>query len=191
MYQRDKNTKFFYSVVKTKQARNQISHLINDKGEMVTNMIEIKTEAPAFFERRFNQTCYWNVFPQLIIKRKIIKSASSWLSRNVANKEITDALKQMHPDKALSPDGFNAYFFQSNWEIIGSDVCRAVHSFFNSGRMLSEVNHTFNTLVPKSTNASHLSDFRPISCNNTLYKLISKILANRLQKFIGELISHN
>jgi len=61
--------------------------------------------------------------------------------------------------------------------------------FFNSGRMLIEVNHTFFALVPKSTNASILSDFRPISCCNTSYKLIS--LANRLQKVIGELISQN
>ena len=97
----------------------------------------------------------------------------------------------MHKDKAPWLDGYNAFFFQKNWKIIGADICRAIHSFFKSGRMLTEVNHTFVTLVPKSTNASYLCDFRPISCCNTLYKLMSKILSNRLQQVIGELISPN
>lgn len=57
--------------------------------------------------------------------------------------------------------------------------------------MLHEINHTFLTLIPKSQNASSLADYRPISCCNVPYKFISKILANRLQVVIGDLISHN
>ena len=148
-------------------------------------------DAPIYFGKLFNQNSYWCVFPELIVKRKLTNEASQWLSRNVSNDEIKAALFQMSPDKAPGADGYNAFFFQKNWDIAGSDICRAVHSFFNSGRILTEVNHTFITLVPKSSNASVLSDFRPISCCNTIYKLISKILANRLQRVIGELISPN
>jgi len=97
----------------------------------------------------------------------------------------------MHPDKAPEPDGHNSYFFQKNWGLVGEDVCRAVLYFFTSGKLLHKVNHTFVTLVPKSTNAAHLNDFRPISCCNTLYKIISKVMANRLQQVIGEHISPN
>jgi len=57
--------------------------------------------------------------------------------------------------------------------------------------MLHEINHTFLTLVPKSDNSSSLADFRSISCCNVICKFISKILANRLQVVIGELMSHN
>jgi len=83
------------------------------------------------------------------------------------------------------------FFYQQNWNIIGDYICTSLHSFFNSGRLLTEVNHTLVTLVPKTSNASHLSDFRPISCCNILYKLIANVLANRLQQVIGELISPN
>ena len=62
---------------------------------------------------------------------------------------------------------------------------------FKAGTLLSEVNHTFVTLVPKTTTVSCLSDNRPISCCNVIYKIISKVLANRLQQVIGELISAN
>jgi len=132
-----------------------------------------------------------NIFPEVIVKRKLTQDAAHWLSRSVFSQEIKRALFQMHPDKAAGPDGYNAFFFRRNWNVIGENVCTAIHSFFNSGRLLKEVNHTLVTLVPKDTNASLLSDFWPISCCNIIYKIISKVLTNRLQQIIGELISPN
>ena len=74
---------------------------------------------------------------------------------------------------------------------MANDVTHAIQSFATSGKLLREVNHTFVTLVPKSTNASSLSDYRPISCCNVLYKIITKVLSNRLKLVIDELISEN
>jgi hypothetical protein len=60
-------------------------------------------------------------------------------------------------------------------------VLRAVKSFFESGRLLREVNSTAISLIPKVPNPTLLKDFRPISCCNTIYKCIAKILANRMK----------
>jgi len=67
----------------------------------------------------------------------------------------------------------------------------AVKSFLNSGKLIEELNHTFLTVVPKNSHASHLTDFRPISCCNVLYKFILKVIASRLQQVVEELISPN
>jgi len=75
--------------------------------------------------------------------------------------------------------------------VIGEDVCNAVLHFFTTGKLLTEVNNTFVTLVPKSSNASHLNDFRPISCYHTLYKIITEVIDNRPQQVIRDLISPN
>ena len=74
---------------------------------------------------------------------------------------------------------------------MGKDTTEAIISFFTSGKLIKELNHTFITLVSKRTNASQSSDYRPISCCNTLYKFITKILANRLQRVIDGLICEN
>jgi len=96
-------------------------------------------------------------------------------------KEIKAALFQMHLDKAPGPDGFNAFFFQRNWEMVKDNVVQSVLQFFKTRKILKHINHTFFTLIPKSNEASSLADYRPISCCNIIYKIISKVLSNRLQ----------
>ncbi|XP_075654704.1 uncharacterized protein LOC142624852 [Castanea sativa] len=59
----------------------------------------------------------------------------------------------------------------------------------NSGSMLSSINLTHITLIPKKKNAESMSHFRPISLCNVIFKIVSKVLANRLKKILGTIIS--
>ena len=95
----------------------------------------------------------------------------------------------MKPDKAPGPDGYTVGFFQKMWPVVENDVCAAVKSFFDSGRLLKEFNCTAITLVPKSSAPSKLSDYRPISCCNFIYKSISGVLAQRMKGILLDLIS--
>ena len=95
----------------------------------------------------------------------------------VTDEEIKAILFKMKEDKAPRPDGFSAGFFQKLWHIVGVDVCAAIKSFFESEKLLKEFNNTAITLIPKINSPSKLSDYRPISCCNTVYKCISGILA--------------
>lgn len=93
----------------------------------------------------------------------------------------------MNPKKAPGPDGFNAGFFQKAWPIVGYEVTAAIKTF-RCNKMLKKANATVVALVPKVPNPSKVGDFRPISCCNTIYKCIAKILAKRLQSALPFLI---
>lgn len=91
--------------------------------------------------------------------------------------------------KAPGPDGFNVDFFKHSWDIVGPLVSMAVKDFFNKDKLLREINTTILALVPKIPNATDVNDYRPIACCNTIYKCITKILANRLASFLPTLVS--
>ena len=71
------------------------------------------------------------------------------------------------------------------------DVTLAILSWLNSGILPEPINHTLITLIPKIANPEHMSEFRPISFCNVLYKIYSKVLANRLKKFLPSLITEH
>ena len=54
--------------------------------------------------------------------------------------EVKMALFSMNPDKSLGPDGFQAFFSQKCWEIIGLDLWKAIEASRNGGLLLSEIN---------------------------------------------------
>ena len=81
------------------------------------------------------------------------------------------------------------FFFKAAWSIVGNDVINAVLSFFKCGSLLREINCTIIALVPKVPNPESMNDYRPISCCNTVYKCISKIIAARFKQCIPEIIS--
>lgn len=99
----------------------------------------------------------------------------------VTDAEIRDTIMAMNPKKAPGLDGYNSGFFQKAWPIIGHEVTAAIKTFFKSGQLLKKANSTIVALVPKIPNPSKVGDFRPISCCNTIYKCIARILARRLQ----------
>ena len=104
---------------------------------------------------------------------------------------VEAALKQMHPTKAPGPDSMSAIFFQKYWDVVGNDIMHMVLNVLNSNMSIADINRTNFTLIPKINSPSRLSNFRPISLCNVVYKLVSKVIANRLKNILPQIISEN
>lgn len=102
--------------------------------------------------------------------------------------EVERALKQMHPTKAPGPDGMSPIFYQKYWDIVGCDVTNCVLDALNAVVLPSCINEIYICLIPKVKDPQKITHFRLISLCNVIYKIISKVLANRLKKFVAVVI---
>ncbi|GJT20029.1 RNA-directed DNA polymerase, eukaryota [Tanacetum coccineum] len=92
-------------------------------------------------------------------------------------------------DKSPGPDGFTFGFYRRYWSVLEKDVIEAVSYFFQHGSFPKGGNSSFIALIPKSQNANMVKDFRPISLIGSLYKIIAKIMANRLVGVLEDIVS--
>lgn len=125
------------------------------------------------------------------IERKITPEMNEALLQPCSLEETSSALQQMGPFKSAGLDSFTAGFYQQNWSSIGDEVCRAISSFIRVGFMDEEVNLPYIVLILKKKNHASVTDYRPISLCNVLYKITFKVLANRLKVVLPFIISPN
>ena len=116
-----------------------------------------------------------------VVPCKVTFDMQNILSSEFNAEEIRLALFQMDPTKAPGPNGMNALFYQKFWNIVGDSVVSAVLDFLNNGYVVPGINYTNIVLIPKVKNPENMIDFRPISLCNVIYKIIFKVLANRLK----------
>jgi hypothetical protein len=84
-----------------------------------------------------------------------------------------------------------SFLFQKYWHIVGDDVTEVVLLVLNLGNILHKVNFTYIALIPKMKDPKSVADFRLISLCNVVYKIISKVLANRLIGILDIVISNS
>ncbi|CAN1836487.1 Putative ribonuclease H protein At1g65750 [Linum perenne] len=110
------------------------------------------------------------------------------LGRPVTNDEIRLAVFSLGATQSPGPDGYNGHFYRRYWPLIGPQLCQEISRFFQTNDMPEGWNDTHIILIPKIPNPKSMNNFRPISCCNFNYKIISKILSNRLKKWIPSLV---
>ena len=106
-----------------------------------------------------------------------------------SNEEIWCALKSMKPYKAPGVDGLHARFFQRFWLLVGESVKKIARDIFETHEVPAFLNQTLIVLIPKQLGLETVGHFRPISLCNTVYKIVSKILVQRLRPLLPSLVS--
>ncbi|GJX71225.1 putative RNA-directed DNA polymerase, eukaryota, reverse transcriptase zinc-binding domain protein [Tanacetum coccineum] len=158
----DENSNFFHATLKKNRRQLAIKGILNE-GEWIENPDNIKTLFVDHFRNRFQQTCETPSSFDVDMPNHISCDQREFLERSFSRDEIKKAVWDCGGDRAPGPDGFTFKFFTTFWDILESDV------------ILS--------------NATLVTDFRPISLIGCQYKNVGKILANRLSTVIGSCIS--
>jgi len=158
---------------------------------LTTSLDEVRAEFVHYYQNLLGTSSSISSIDAAVVHSSpcLDESHSSFLLAPISNEAIKETLFNIGNDKALGPDGFSSLFFKKSWDIVGADFCMSVQDFFSSGQILKQINHCIIALVPKSTNVNSANDFKPISCCNVIYKVISKILAGRLCRAFQDIFS--
>lgn len=113
------------------------------------------------------------------------------IGQEISDSEVRRAVFEMNPWKAPGVDGFHAGFYHQFWNDIGPQICQFVRGVFERRVVEASVNKTLLVLISKKENTLRFCEFRPISLCMLLYKIITKIIANRLKEVMCKLVLPN
>ena len=186
----DRNTRFFHSKASQRRRKNYIKGLYDNEGQWCTNPSRMEEIVLEFYQALFTSQNPEN-FDEILaqIPRVVTDDMNNDLMAEFQKEEVETALKQMAPLKSPGPDGMPPIFYQHYWSLVGNDVVDDILYLLNSGNLPPSLCHSFITLIPKVHSPEYISQYRPISLSNVLYRIFSKVLANRLKKILPNLVS--
>lgn len=98
------------------------------------------------------------------------------------------AINSLQPHKSPGPDGLHPHFYQHYWPEVRESVLQFCHQVFEQQFIPPDINTTHICLILKNQTAFCLCHYRPISLCNTIYKIITKIIVNRIKPFLSKII---
>ena len=141
------------------------------------------------FQNLFSDQGGWSPsLPDLEIN-EISSEDSATLEENFSEEEIWNAISGLNSDKAPGPDGFPIAFWIFSWEFVKEEVLGFFREFHDQCRFVKNLNATFLVLIPKKQTVEDFKDLRPISLVGGLYKILTKVLANRIKRVLDKVIS--
>jgi hypothetical protein len=186
----DRNTSYFHRLAKIKSSTKHI-HLLNSGSGPISNPEVLEQHIVDYFKGIFCgvSTCLSNDMIQSCIPSVVSDADNASLTRLPSSQDVKLAVFEMNGDGAPGPDGYSGHFYQTFWEIIHRDVVASVQSFFLTGKLLPNLNSILLILIPKTPGADTIENFRPIALANFQFKIITKILADRLSQIAPTIIS--
>jgi hypothetical protein len=189
----DSNSKFFHKVASFNRNKKLIWSIESECDGPLRGQEAIKAEAVSHFEHLFKASSSHNLlekcstaslFPQLVSAAE-----ASDLYKPVTLPELKEILIHFKKERSPGPDGWTAEFFTFFFDLVGSDLLQMVEDSRIKGKISRSLNSTFLVLIPKENNSVSFNDYRPISLCNLIYKVISKVISNRIKPFLERSLS--
>jgi hypothetical protein len=188
----DRNTAFFHASCSERRRKSKIGNLRKEDGGWVENEVEKGAFITNYFSQLFrssgNQNSQWLLD---CVENKVTSDMNNKLLEEFTREEVVAALKSIGNLKAPGPDGLPALFYKEYWDIVGDEVVTEVLNFLGGSPMPEKWNNTTIVLIPKVRKPEYIKDLRPISLCNVIYKLVSKVLANRLKRILPDVVSQS
>jgi hypothetical protein len=186
----DRNTKYYHLKTINRRRKNKILMIRDEEGVWIEDEEHIRNMMRSFYMDLFKAREDLHPWDQTNLSfPRLDHNVILKLGDDITNLEVKQAVFSMSPWKAPGPDGFPAGFYQNSWDVVGPLMCDFIKKAWKDLRLLEEINLTDICLIPKVEKPEFVNQFRPISLCNNIYKVMSKVMVNRLKESMQFLIS--
>ncbi|KAL2078927.1 hypothetical protein ACEWY4_024671 [Coilia grayii] len=179
----DVPSKFFFNLECKNGQRKIIHALRGEDGEILSDSAGIRVRAVNFYKELYKCDIAQDQATDkafLCDLPKVSEEANTALGRVLTLEELERALQSMESGKAPGVDGLPVDFYKSFWPVLGTDVLAVLKDSIARGKLPLSCRRAVLTLLPKKGDLTDIRSWRPVSVLCSEYKLLSKVLANRL-----------
>ena len=192
----EKPTKMFCNLEKRNFLSKNISCIQREDGTFIYEPENILKEANCFYKTLYSEQPTTNPDLKNEFKNdelpKLTNLEADMLEGILSLQEVSLTLKHMKNDKSPGSDGFSANFFKVFWKKLGDFVVRSINYSYNIGSLSITQKQGIITCIPKEGKPKQfLKNWRPICLLNTVYKLASGTIANRLKSTLNKLVNND
>ncbi|RZB79929.1 UDP-galactose/UDP-glucose transporter 5 [Glycine soja] len=183
----DYNFRYFHLMRNSNRRSNAVNG-VHIEGVWVDEPAIVKAEIFRFFQQRYQEPEL--IRPKLngVSFKSIGQQQNQMLVGCFSEEEIKRAVWECGSEKSPGPDGLNFKFIKQFWHILKLDIIRFLYEFHANGIFPKGGNASFIALLPKVPDPQNLYEFRPISLIGCVYKIVAKLLANRLKRIMPDII---
>ena len=198
--QGEKPTKYFFNPEKTNYEKKLIREVKLENGEVTSDSMRIEKELEKYFTNMYasktNDTTglregnSFESFVEGLEIPKLDKEDNESLEQELTVEELKKALNGFSENKTPGEDGFTKEFYETFFDLVWRDMLNSYNAAFETDSLSVSQRRGTITLIPKSDgNLSELSHWRPISLLNVENKILTRILAKRVESFLPKLVN--
>ena len=200
--QGEKPTKYFFNLEKNNYEKKLIREVKLENDEVISNFVQVNKEIENFYSKMYTSKITGNntsdvsehnnnihkFIEGLNIPQLNVEEQES-LEKDLTFEELKDALTSFADNKSPGEDGFTKEFYEAFFDLLWKDLLNSYNDAFNKGSLSVSQKRGTITLIPKGDeNLSDLKNWRPISLLNIDYKILSEVLAKRMEQHLPKLI---
>lgn len=185
-------TSFFFNLEKNRQKADLLKEVLNQKGEIETGTEGILKLVKQYYMDMFKGQGIGKKDEEFLIKQiksKLTGEDMFFCDEDIKEEEIDVAIQQLKPGKSPGVDGLINEFYKTFREILVPILKEVFEEIFKKEVLSEKMKIGMIKMIYKRRgNPKDLKNFRPISMLNTDFKILAKVLANRLKKVLPKII---
>ena len=187
----EKSTRYFYSLERRNQTQQAINVLTKDNLDTVTEAKDIITEVHNFYRDLYSSEPVDQHKQDMFLEinmPQLSPNDRDTCEGYITEEELNKALRSMESNKSPGFDGITTDFYKHFWPILGQELANILNFAYDNGSLALSQRRGIISLIFKKEDRTKLKNWRPITLLNTDYKILTKALANRLQRILPLLI---